>query len=179
MIKGNKIILTKVERENLEQLKQWRNTPELKKYFREHRELNSDNQTKWFESSVLNNPHQYNFEIRDKKSNTLIGHCGLYYISWVCRTGEFGIYIGDKNYRNGGYGSDALRTLIKYGFEDLNLNRIWCEVYDNNAALEIYKHIGFVYEGKMRENYYNEGKYWDSHILGMLKSDYKKQPKNG
>ena len=177
MIIGNKIILTKVERENLEQLKQWRNTPELKKYFREHRELNSDNQTKWFESSVLNNPHQYNFEIRDKESNTLIGHCGLYYISWVCRTGEFGIYIGDKTYRNGGYGSDALRTLIKDGFEDLNLNRIWCEVYDNNAALDIYKHIGFIYEGKMRENYYNEGKYWDSHILGMLKTEYNEKYK--
>ena len=35
-------------------------------------------------------------------------------------TGEFGIYIGDDDYRSGGFGSDALRTLIKYGFEDLN-----------------------------------------------------------
>ena len=114
MVKGNKIILTKVERENIEQLRQWRNLPELRKYFREHRELNSDNQTRWFESKVLNDPHQYNFEIRTH-DNTLIGHCGLYYINWVCRTGEFGIYIGDNNYRSGGYGSDALRTLIKYG----------------------------------------------------------------
>ena len=177
MIKGNKVILTKVERENIEQLRQWRNLPELRKYFREHRELNSDNQTRWFESKILNDPHQYNFEIRTH-DNILIGHCGLYYINWVCRTGEFGIYIGDNNYRSGGYGSDALRTLIKYGFEDLNLNRIWCEVYDNNAALEVYKHIGFIYEGKMRENYYNEGKYWDSHILGMLKSDYNEKKKS-
>ena len=92
-------------------------------------------------------------------------------------TGEFGIYIGDDDYRNGGFGSDALRTLIKYGFEDLNLNRIWCEVYDNNAALEVYKHIGFIYEGKMRENYYHEGQYWDSHILGMLKKEYNEKYK--
>ena len=177
MVIGKKIILKKVERENLEQLREWRNNPELRKYFREYRLINSENQQKWYESRVLGDPDQYNFEIRDKASNKLIGHCGLYYINWVMRTGEFGIYIGDNDYRSGGFGSDALRTLIKYGFEDLNLNRIWCEVYDNNAALEVYKHIGFVYEGKMRENYYNEGQYWDSHILGMLKKEYNEKYK--
>lgn len=176
MLRGNKIFLSKVERCNIEQLREWRNRPELRKYWREHRELNSDNQTKWFESKVLGDPYQYNFEIRTH-DNILIGHCGLYHIDWISRSGEFGIYIGDDNYRKGGYGSDTLRTLIKYGFEDLNLNRIWCEVYDNNSSIELYKHIGFIYEGKMRKSYYNEGKYWDTHILGMLKSEYKKPVK--
>ena len=112
-------------------------------------------------------------------NNLLIGHCGLYYINWTSRTAEFGIYIGDKEYRKGGYGSDALRTLISYGFNDLNMNRIWCEVYNNNeGALEVYKHVGFIYEGKLRENYYNEGKYWDSHIMGMLKNEYNKKYNN-
>lgn len=177
MIIGKEIKLVKVERENIEQLREWRNNPELRKYFREYRLINKENQIKWFEKVVLNDPTSYNFEIRYKVNNKLIGHCGLHYINWVMRTGEFGIYIGDNDYRNGGFGSDALRTLIKYGFEDLNLNRIWCEVYDNNAALEVYKHIGFVYEGKMRENYYSEGKYWDSHILGMLKKEYNEKYK--
>lgn len=171
MLLGNKIMLSKVEKENIEQLRQWRNTPELKKYFREYRELNKDNQLNWYNSKVLNDNTTYNFEIRTK-DNHLIGHCGLHYINWVNRTGEFGIYIGDLKYRQGGYGSDALRTLIKYGFEELNLNRIWCEVWDNNAALDVYKHIGFVYEGKLRQTYFNEGRYWDSHLLGMLKTEY-------
>tara|TARA_R110001583_G_scaffold158335_2_gene310307 strand:- start:137 stop:661 length:525 start_codon:yes stop_codon:yes gene_type:complete len=174
MIVGTKIKLTKVEKENIEQLRKWRNNPELRKYFREYRLINKENQQKWYESTVLNDSTSYNFEIRDEISNKLIGHCGLHYVNWISRTAEFGIYIGDNDYRNGGYGSDALRTLIKYGFEDLNLNKIWCEVYDNNKALEMYKHIGFVYEGKLRQNYYNEGKYWDSHLLGMLKEEYKK-----
>ena len=107
----------------------------------------------------------------------LLGHCGLYYIDWIHRFGEFGIYIGDDDFRSGGYGSDALRTLIGYGFNDLNLNKIWCEVYDNNDALKVYEHIGFVYEGKMRQNYFNEGKYWDAHILSMLKEEYEKKYK--
>ena len=179
MIKGKKIYLSKVERENIEHLRGWRTDPELRKYFREHKELNKDNQIIWYENKVLKDPNQYNFEIRDNTNNLLIGHCGLYYINWTSRTAEFGIYIGDKEYRKGGYGSDALRTLISYGFNDLNMNRIWCEVYNNNeGALEVYKHVGFIYEGKLRENYYNEGKYWDSHIMGMLKKEYNKKYNN-
>jgi UDP-4-amino-4,6-dideoxy-N-acetyl-beta-L-altrosamine N-acetyltransferase len=177
MIKGNKIHLTKVERENIEQLRKWRNNPELRRYFREHRELNKDNQINWYENKVLGDSNQYNFEVRTNIDNKLIGHCGLYYINWISRTAEFGIYIGDMDYREGGYGSDTLRTLIGYGFNDLNMNRIWCEVWDNNAALDVYKHIGFVYEGKLRQTYFNEGKYWDSHLLGMLQSEYNEKYK--
>tara|TARA_Y100000401_G_scaffold117326_1_gene125650 strand:- start:1505 stop:2047 length:543 start_codon:yes stop_codon:yes gene_type:complete len=177
MVNGKKVYLSSMERENLEQLRQWRNQPELRKYFREYREITKDMQNKWYENRVLNSKEQVDFEIHDKESNKLIGHCGLYYIDWIHRFGEFGIYIGDDDFRSGGYGSDALRTLIGYGFNDLNLNKIWCEVYDNNNALSVYKHVGFVYEGKMRQNYFNEGKYWDSHILSMLKVEYDRKYK--
>ena len=172
MVRGKKVYLSSLERENLEQLRQWRNLPELRKYFREYREITKENQSKWYENRVLNNNEQVDFEIRDNETDKLIGHCGLYYIEWLHSYAEFGIYIGDDDFRGGGYGSDALRTLVGYGFNDLNLNKIWCEVYDNNDALEMYKHVGFVYEGKMRQNYFNEGRYWDSHILSMLKDEY-------
>jgi len=175
MIKGKKIKLEAVNEESLEEFRNWRNNPLLRRYFREYREISKEMQKKWFNEKVLKDDKQVNFEIRDLNSNKLIGHCGLYYIHWVCSHAEFGIYIGDPHYRNGGYGSDALRTLVRYGFEELNLHRIWCEVYDNNQALEVYKHLGFVYEGLMRENYYSEGRYWDSHILGMLREDYDKE----
>ena len=45
-------------------------------------------------------------------------------------------------------------------------------IYSNNDALDIYRHIGFQQEGILRQPYYNEGEYWDSCILGMLKEDY-------
>ena len=169
---GSKVYLTAVNKESIEQFRQWRNRPELRRYFREYRELSKDMQERWFESRVLNDPDQVNFEIHDKETDKLIGHCGLYYINWIHRHAEFGIYIGDDSFRSGGYGSDTLRTLVRYGFDELNLNRIWCEVYGNNDALDIYKHIGFVYEGTMRDSYYSEGQYWDAHILAMLKGDY-------
>ena len=171
MLEGNQIYLIKTRRSSLEQLRQWRNQHDLRKYFREFRELGIEDQERWF-LKIENDFNQFNFEIIDKKNDKLIGHCGLHYISWTNRTAEFGIYVGDKTYRGRGYGSDALRTLIKYGFEELNMNRIWCEVYSNNDALQIYKHLDFVEEGVLRQNYYSEGKYWDSHILSMLKEEY-------
>ena len=173
-IAGKKITLSAVNKESIEQFRQWRNSPELRKYFREYRELSKEMQERWFESKVLGDTNQVNFEIRDKKTSKLIGHCGLYYINWVHRHAEFGIYVGDDEYRNGGYGSDALRTLVSYGFNDLNLNRIWCEVYDNNDALAVYEHIGFTKEGALRQSYYSEGRYWDAHILALLKEEFEK-----
>jgi UDP-4-amino-4,6-dideoxy-N-acetyl-beta-L-altrosamine N-acetyltransferase len=172
MLHGKKVALTDVTPTDLPMMRLWRNRPELRKYFREYRILSEPMQQEWFEHSQKDHK-QVNFCIR-AEGNVLIGHCGLYYIDWISRHAEFGLYIGEMWYRNGGYGSDALRTLIKYGFEDLNLHRITCEVYDNNEAIKIYEHVGFKREGTMREHYYNEGRYWDAHMLGMIKEDYER-----
>ena len=143
-VKGNKVFLSAVEEESTEQLRSWRNDPELRKYFREYREISKAMQKRWYENRVHGDKDQVNFEI----------------------------YVGDMEYRSGGYGSDALRALIKYGFNDLNLNKIWCEVYTNNDALDIYRHIGFRDEGLIRQHYFNEGKYWDSNLLSLLRCEY-------
>jgi len=171
MIEGKKVVLESVDEEHIEQFRAWRNTPELRKYFREYREISKRMQHAWFDK-INKDVNQVNFSIKEKQTKKLIGHCGLYYINWINKTAEFGIYVGDKSYRKGGFGSDSLRCLIRYGFDDLNLNKIWCEVYDNNNSIEVYKHLGFVFEGTMRENYYNEGKYWDSHIMSILKREW-------
>ena len=199
MIEGKKVYLKAVERKNLEQLRLWRNEEWLRKYFREYREITESMQKAWYENNVAQNDKFVNFEIwakrtaadqiriikefgapaqpirvTDNSRDSLIGMCGLYYINFVNRTSEFAIYIGDVRFSRMGYGSDALRTLLKYGFEEMNLHRIWCEVYDGNGAIELYKKLGFVQEGTLRQHTYSGGKYMDSHILGLLKEDWEK-----
>lgn len=169
MLKGKKIELHGVSECHLEQLREWRNNPNLRMYFREHREITPEMQKEWW-AKASKDPNQYNFEIH--VDGTLIGFCGLYYIDWVARKAEFGIYIGDQNYRGQGYGSDALRTLVKYGFNTLNLNKIWCEVYANNRSIEVYKRLGFQLEGTLKETYYDSGKWWDSHLLALFQLDW-------
>ena len=175
MLNGKKCYLTSVNPESLEQLRNWRNNPELRKYFREYREISKPMQKAWYENRVLNNPNQVDFEIHDKMTGKLIGNCGLYYINWKNRSAEFTVYLGDYSYRGKGIGKDALVVLFDYGFNTLNLHRVWCEVYSNNAALGVYENIGFIKEGVMRETYYDDGKYWDSTILSMLKKEWTKK----
>ena len=171
MLAGKKSCLTAVNEGSLSQLREWRNDPDMRQYFREYREISDAMQKNWY-NKIASDPNQVNFEIHDKETNTLIGHCGLYYVNWIARHAEFGIYVGHPDYKGGGYGSDALRTLIQYGFTELNLNKIWCEVYSNNHAVDIYRHIGFKDEGILREHYFCNGKYWDSIMLSILKPEF-------
>lgn len=165
--------LTGIEPESLEQLREWRNKEELRVHFREFREITKSMQEEWYEKCVKNNDtSQFNFEIRTLKNAELIGHCGLYYVKWTNRTAEFGIYVGDQKFRGRGYGSDALCALLCYGFNELGLNRIWCEVYDTNSAISIYKRLGFKHEGTMRQHHFTNGKFVDSHILGLLSNEW-------
>ena len=174
MIKGEKVILSQVEEFHLSLLLNWRNNPDFRKYYREYRLLTMTHQKRWWRNKILNDDSWQYFVIKPIDKDKVIGVTGLTYIHPIYRSAEFAITIGDLSYSGQGYGSDALRTLIKYGFNEINLNRIWCEVFSNNAALEIYKHIGFKAEGIMRETYFYDGKYWDSHILSMLRSEWKK-----
>ena len=128
-------------------------------------------QDKWHHN-VNTNPSQCDFEIHDMESGRLVGHIGLYYIDLIARKAEFSIYIGDMAFRGKGIGSDALRTLIKYGFEELNLNKIWCEVYSNNAAVDIYRKVGFVDEGVLRQNAFKNGEYVDGIVLSLLNDEW-------
>ena len=170
---NKKIFLSPVEEENIEQLRQWRNRPDLRQYFREYKEISKISQLKWFTKHVNEDPNEINFEIHDYESNKLIGHCVLSQIKWTNRTSEFGIYIGDDSFLGKGYGKDALETLIKYGFEEICLNRIWAEVYSiNENALNLYKKVGFEVEGILKQHVYKNGKFIDSFLIGLLKEKW-------
>jgi UDP-4-amino-4,6-dideoxy-N-acetyl-beta-L-altrosamine N-acetyltransferase len=175
MITGKKIILDIPQEHHLEKMLEWRNTPEFRKYFREYRVLSKEHQHKWWREKVISDDTWQYFVIKPQSEpDKIIGVTGLLYLHPVYKTGEFAINIGDPDFREGGYGSDALRTLTKYGFDQLNLNRIWCEVYSNNAAIDIYRHIGFIDEGLLRQTVFKDGEYLDSYILSMLRTDYEK-----
>jgi UDP-4-amino-4,6-dideoxy-N-acetyl-beta-L-altrosamine N-acetyltransferase len=173
MISGKKIHLRAIEDYDLAQLQSWRNNPELRQFFREYRDLSMENQKQWFQK-IQNDKTQTVFSIVIKGQNRLIGCCGLHNISWTNRVGEFGIYIDTaKDVRGFGYGFDALNTLLNYGFNELNLNRIWGEVYSNNAAIKLYEKMGFQYEGLLRQTYFYDGQYFDSKIVGMLAYEFR------
>ena len=163
------LLLQPILPEHLEQLRRWRNQPELRQYFREYRDITPAMQHSWYDS-LQNDNTQRNFAIYNE--DLLIGHCSLNHIHWVYRTAEFSIYIGSPQQRGKGYGVIALTKLLDYGFYSLNLNRIWGEVYSHNPAFDLYLKMGFKKEGVLHQTVFKNGEYYDSYIIAILKGDY-------
>jgi RimJ/RimL family protein N-acetyltransferase len=174
MIKGNLVGLRAVEKEDLALLRDWRNNPDFRQNFREVRELSMYNQEKWIHI-VNNNPNDFMFVIVDLKTNEAIGACGLLYTNWIIRSADFSFYIGkdDLYIDKKGYAFDAARILIDYGFKNLNLNKIWMELYEfDTKKIEFFtEEFNFQQDGLLRDNCFANGRYWNSYIISLLKKD--------
>lgn len=171
MLKGNLVGLRAIEKTDLTQLLQWRNNPEFRRFFREYRELNSENQLLWFEKYVINDPNTIMFAIVELATEKLIGACGLCYIDWVNRNADFSIYIGKNNlYIDASFAIEAAQLMEKYGFEELNLHRLWAEIYSiDEAKIKFFKELEFTQEGRFKETHWTEGKWVDSVYFGKIR----------
>lgn len=172
------IRLRALERDDLKQLRDWRNDPEIFSRVREYRYLNMENQEYWF-NSLIEDYQTVMFGIQHGttfQSISLIGVCGLINIDWIGRKAEVSIYIGDKEYRQKGLGIEILNALAKYAFEECNLNRLWAEVFDSNqASRRLFIKAGYEEEGVLLSNAYKNGHYQNSHIYRMLRDEWQEK----
>jgi RimJ/RimL family protein N-acetyltransferase len=102
-----------------------------------------------------------------------IGGAGLHGIRWKDRAGTLGLFIGETDCWDRGYGSEMLRLLLRYAFESLNFNRVDLTVFSHNPrAVHVYEKAGFVREGVHREWAFVEGRYIDELCYSMLAREY-------
>lgn len=178
MIDGKKIYLNAIEKDDLQQLLKWRNDANNRQFYREYRELNLQQQTKWWEDKCCNNDSWQYFSIYLKQSSKMIGYCGLIYIDKISKSAECAFEIGDVKYRDNDYVFDALKTCLRFGFENLHLNRIWAEIFENKQYTNghtldyFFEQFGFELEGTKRDVAYKHGTYVSSNIYGALLEDW-------
>ncbi|BEP30188.1 GNAT family N-acetyltransferase [Helicovermis profundi] len=173
---GEKVYLAAVEKQDLMELKKWRNIESFKMHFREYKEINSDMQNDWFEKKVLNDPSTIMFSIKRIDDNKLIGCCGLCYINWIHRHADLSLYtaIDDEYMDEKGFAFESCKLLLDYGFNQIGLNKIWTEIYEfDEKKMKLYKEFGFNTDGILRKNYFYEGKWWNSYILSLLREEFK------
>ena len=92
------------------------------------------------------------FSVLALNNDELIGRCVLFNIDRVNRSAMLGILIGEKDYWNQGYGQDAVKLLLDYGFNLLNLNNIMLGTFSfNERGLGCYRKIGFKEIGRRRQ----------------------------
>ena len=102
-----------------------------------------------------------------------VGSIDLHAVDHRNGSASLGIVIGDPADTGQGYGSDALRTLIGFGFDQLRLERIELEVYGfNDAARRLYERVGFRHEGTSRHALYTQGAFHDVHRMSILRDEW-------
>lgn len=126
----------------------------------------------WLENSTKNVQNR-SFSIIELNHNKLIGTISLENFHWIDRSAVLGIFIGDKDFRNNGYGTEAIKLLLEYGFKYLNLHSIRLDLLSiNERAHKCYLKCGFKDTGCSREAIYVNGKYYDRLHMDILENEF-------
>jgi RimJ/RimL family protein N-acetyltransferase len=117
----------------------------------------------------------FNFALRLKEDDRLIGFARLFRIEWTHGTGSLQIGIGDRTDRGQGYGAEALHMLLRYAFDEINLYRLAAQTAEyNTGAIRFFERAGFVVEVRRRQAIQRDGKRWDAVMLGLLRDEWKR-----
>ena len=174
LLGGEKIRLTAYRREDVVSMLQWNEDTAYR------RMLDSAPATPASEDAVwegiqadMKSDNEVSFAIRPIGKTTLVGWAGLDEIEWPHRSASAGMWIGDPGSRRKGYGEEALRLIVGYGFRELNLHRIELTVFDyNEPAIRLYEKVGFKREGTSRERLRRDGVWYDMHQYAMLEGEW-------
>ena len=174
MIVGDRVRLRPVEREDLPRFVRWFNDPEVRRYLLMYLPFSLAQEERWYESLLdrLAKGDDVLLGI-ETAEGVHIGNIGLHSIDWKNRCTELGITIGEKEYWGQGYGTDAIRTLLRLAFQEMNLHRVFLRVdADNERGIGCYEKCGFQRDGTLREAIFREGQYHDQLMMSVLVSEY-------
>ncbi len=133
-----------------------------------------ETQKEWFEE-MRKDKKSYKdfFWAIDTKEGKHIGGCGVNRMDGKNRVAMVGIYIGDRDYLGKGYGTDAMKVLLEFLFEEYNVNKVKLTVFGfNKRAIKSYEKCGFKTEALLRESVFRYGKYHDMISMAILKEEY-------
>lgn len=172
MLKGKLVNLRAVEPEDYRLLWRWMNDPHVMLYWgrpgtsMSFPEVEKDERV----MAARGNSRKYIVETHDGRP---IGQIDYYDLDWQSRSAWTSILIGDPEYWGGGYGTDAMRTLLGYLFGQLGLHRVALNVHKSNVrAQRSYEKNGFVKEGVMRDWAYFDGRWVDALLMAVLDRDF-------
>ncbi|MBN1948732.1 MAG: GNAT family N-acetyltransferase [Candidatus Cloacimonetes bacterium] len=169
---GDKCYLSPINIEDAEQYAEWLNDMEVAtRLVVASQQINVFREKQILEDMISNNSQI--FAIIDQETDKLIGNCSLMRIDHPDRKAEFGIFIGDKKFWSKGYGSEAARLILDYGFNILNLNNIMLRVFSfNQTAIRAYEKAGFKYMGRRRQACIIAGRKYDEIFMDILAEEF-------
>ncbi len=171
MLEGDLVRLRAREEADVEPFYRWINDWQTIKYLGQRYPRSHSFERTWLTSGDPSfNLAQFIIETR--AGARPIGWLGLHGAAPENREASLGIAIGEHEFLDGGYGTDAMRTACRFGFDMMNLHRIDLTVYDwNPRAIRVYEKVGFRTEGVLRDGIYKAGRWNDLVLMAVLKGE--------
>ena len=168
---GERIYLSPRNNEEIEKFTEWLNDFEITDYLGRSAILTTLEGEK--EYLMRNNNPESSFVMVTLDNNEMIGTIALEKIDNINRSATLGIFIGNKEYWNNGYGTEAIKLILDYGFNYKNLHSVKLQLMSfNERALKCYKKCGFKEVGRIRQCKYINGNYYDSILMDILKEEF-------
>jgi RimJ/RimL family protein N-acetyltransferase len=146
------------------------NDPNIVRTLKTRYPIAFQHEVEWLERAMAPGPNERHFAIERKDDRTHIGNASIHDIDWVSRTGWFGLFVGEPAAWNRGFGGDAIGTLVRFSFDEMNLHKLRINVFDYNERA---KHVlighGFVEEGKLVRDFFREGTWHDIVVFSIFR----------
>jgi RimJ/RimL family protein N-acetyltransferase len=176
VLRGKSVLLRPFKRSDISYFLKWFNDPEILQYLDMYLPMTEMSEEKFIEElgttragiDVL-----LVIEAIEGDSSRPIGNCGLHQISPKDHNAVFGIIVGERDYWSKGYGLEAARLLLDYGFQQLNLHRISSSAISfNERSIKLHRKVGFREEGCLRQAMFKNGQYHDRVEFGILREEW-------
>ena len=175
MIQGKRVRLRAMECNDLPLFVTWLNDAEVRENISVYIPLSMTQEEDWFKriNQLPVEEQPLAIEVLQGEEWRVIGNTTFIKMDMHNRSAEVGILIGDKQYWGQGYGTDAMRLMLRHAFNHLNLNRVYLNVYETNLrGIRCYEKCGYKLEGRMRQAQFLNGKYIDLLWMSILKDEW-------
>lgn len=170
-LKGKRIILSPLIESDIAHFVAWANDREIGRFNRSSFPKMECEIRSWYKNLPYNKPGET--ELMIVRKDKVIGHISLSGIHSCDRTGDISFCIADPNDRRKGYCTEALRLMLEYAFDTLNVHKVCATVFAfNDASLRVLEKCGFAKEGVLRQQRFCDGTYHDEILFGLLREDY-------
>lgn len=153
-----------MELKDLEWVRIERNRLENNIWFRQDHDITPEEQDNWFKTTTMKS-----FIVNDNKGVVALSH-----FDNSAKKCEFSVMISPEH-RGRGYGTQAMKDILDYAFNTLNMNMVYSDVFFGNPAINLYTKIGFNIYGTLPNWYFKNGSYINSSIIAITKDEYNSQ----
>jgi diamine N-acetyltransferase len=180
MLAGRLVYLRPAERSDVPIFVRWLSDARTTRHLALRSPIGEAMEERWFESLLDHHGRdRWFFVICRLADHRPVGSLDLHALDHTNGSAGVGIAIGDPSDTGRGYGSDALAVLVTFAFDELRLERVWLDVYPDNAgARRVYDRLGFVHEATFRRGLYRRGEFIDVLRMGLLRDEWRAGPAN-